>query len=258
MARVIRRGLTVVAVALVAAACSSTPTSSAPASGSGTATPTDGPNGTPSVAIADLRFTCGTFPFGADVVTAPPRQDQDALTPEAAALRTELANSPPENGLPARGWRLIGSAGGKAEFIAVGADGNLVVVGLVSANGAWTLDQLGSCQANVVVAAGVGPASWAWGSPGAPDAATRTFDALVTEQACASGRKADGRVIGPIVVPTADMVLVFFGVHPLPGAQDCPSNPSTRVPVDLGEPLGTRKLLDGGHLPFADPAKPAT
>jgi hypothetical protein len=86
-----------------------------------------------------------------------------------------------------------------------------------------------------------------------PGPTTQIFDALVTERACASGRNLTGRLVGPIVVPTADMVLVFFGVHPLPANQDCPGNPPTRVPVDLGQPLGSRELRDGGHLPFGNP-----
>jgi hypothetical protein len=53
------------------------------------------------------------------------------------------------------------------------------------------------------------------------------------------------------------MVLVVFAVRPLPGLTfTCQGNPSTRVPVDLGEALGDRQLLDGGQLPFGDPLEP--
>jgi hypothetical protein len=48
----------------------------------------------------------------------------------------------------------------------------------------------------------------------------------------------------------------MFAVRPLPGGQDCPSNPPTRVTIDLGQPLGDRTLLDGGRLPPGDPAQP--
>ena len=243
---------------VVAAACTPGPPSPSPIGSAGPAS-TEGtrPSSKASVPIADLRFTCGRFAFRADIVTAPAAQDQDALTPEAAFVREELRNAPPESGLPARGWRLVGSDPGHAEFVATGSDGGLVMVAVMKVNGAWTLDQEGACYAAVVVAEGIGPATWAWGSPGAPGPATRTFDALVTERACASGRPPVGRVVGPVVASTADVVLVFFGVHPLPGGGDCQSNPSLRVPVDLGEPLGDRKLLDGGHLAFGDPMHPS-
>ena len=249
------------ALLLIFGACSPrTPTGPIPTSGgpipSGatSGTGTAGATATPSVPVADLRFKCSTFTFGADILAAPPRQDQDALNPIAAAVRGEIAGS--GGSLPARGWRLIGSDATHADFIALDAAGGLQVIALMNVNAAWTLDLEGSCYATLVVAEGVGPAAWIWGSPGAPGPTTQILDALVTERACASGRNATGRIIGPVVVPTADMVLVFFGVHPRPGVQDCQGNPSTRVPVDLGQRLGSRKLLDGGHLPFGDPVNP--
>ena len=256
-----RRGLVAIAlVTLVFAACNPGRTGPGPASstpvGSPGPTSTDGtgPSSTLALPIANLRFKCGTFAFGADVLSAPVRQDQDAQTPAAAAVRQELASA--GGTVPARGWRLIGSDATHAELIALDPNGGLDIVAVMVVNGQWTLDLIGSCYAAVVVAEGVGPATWSWGSPGVPGPATRTFDALVTERACANGRPPIGRVVGPVVVPTAEAVLVFFGVHPLPSA-DCPSNPSIRIPVDLGEALGARQLLDGGHLPFGDPMSPA-
>ena len=253
-----RRAVAVAAAcALLLAACGViAPTGSGSATGGAdpSGTGSQAASSTPTVPVADLRFKCATFPFGADILTAPVRQDQDAQNPIGAAVRAEIAGS--GGTLPARGWRLIGSDATHAELIALDAAGNLQVISLINANGAWTLDLAGSCHPTVVLAAGVGAASWLWGSPGKPGPTTRTFDALVTESACASGHNATGRIIGPVVVPTTDMALVFFGVHPLPGSQDCQGNPSTRVQVDLGQPLGSRLLRDGGHLPFGDPVSP--
>lgn len=90
-----------------------------------------------------------------------------------------------------------------------------------------------------------------------PDATTQVFDALVTEVSCNSGQPADGRIVGPQIVKTAETVLVTFAVRPRPGDfQSCPTNPSTRIRVDLGEPLGDRELLDGGRVPPGDPNEP--
>ena len=50
------------------------------------------------------------------------------------------------------------------------------------------------------------------------------------------------------------MVLVTFGVRPLPGDQECPGNPPTPVLVVLPGPLGDRQLLDGATLPPRQPA----
>jgi hypothetical protein len=215
----------------------------------------ESPIPTESVSVPDLTFSCGHFTFGSNVLTAPERQDQDAPTPAAAVVREEIATAGSESGLPARGWRLIGADVTHQEFIARGVDGRLVNIVVTNVNGRWTLDERGSCYAAVVLANGAVTASWAWGSPDRPGPTTQTFDALVTERSCASGQSADGRIVGPIVVTTADLVLVVFGTHPRPGSQDCQGNPSSRVHVDLGAPLGTRQLLDGGHLPFGDPTE---
>lgn len=50
-----------------------------------------------------------------------------------------------------------------------------------------------------------------------------------------------------------DTVMVTFGVVPLGGAQECQGNPPTAVTVRLPEPLGDRRLLDGGREPPAEP-----
>ena len=61
--------------------------------------------------------------------------------------------------------------------------------------------------------------------------------------------------MGPQIIPTETHVLVVFAVRSL-GGGTCPSNPSTRVAVTLGEPLGDRQLVDAGELPFRDPTQP--
>lgn len=208
--------------------------------------------------IDQLRFTCGRFPFGADVLAAPARKDENAPTPMAEALRRHLALPGPDiDFLPDDGWTLVGFDGSAAEFVTVGADLAMTVAFVTNDGAGWKVTGWGGCQPEIILGAGLGAAEWAWGGPGAPDPTTQVFEALVTERACASGKSADGRIVGPVIVKSGDAVLVIFGVRPLGGEfQTCPSNPSSRVTVDLGEPLGDRRLLDGGRLPFADPTEP--
>ncbi|MEW5992484.1 MAG: hypothetical protein AB1736_14235 [Chloroflexota bacterium] len=209
----------------------------------------------PSAGVEALRYACGEFPFGPELLTAPQRNDEDAGTPIAAALRQFLVQPGIEiDSLPDDGWTLIGESARAAEFVTVGDDLGLQVVYLAD-NGGWEVTGWGGCRPQVVLAPGLGPAIWEWGSEGSPGPQTRTFDALVTEMECASGQSSEGRVVGPQVIRTNDQVLVTFAVRSL-GGGDCPSNPSTRVPVDLGEPLGDRDLLDAGELPFRDPTVP--
>ncbi len=210
----------------------------------------------PSVDPNALRYSCGAFTFGADLLQAGPGSDELADTPMAAALRAHLAEEGPDfDFLPDTGWRLIGVDGAKAEFIAVRGDGNLAQVGIENDAGVWKVSGWGDCKPQIALAPGLGNAVWAFDpAQPEPDATTQVFDALVTEMSCNSGEPADGRIVGPQIVRTADTVLIVFAVRPRPGDQDCQGNPSTRVRVDLGEPLGNRALLDGGRLPPGDPA----
>lgn len=98
-----------------------------------------------------------------------------------------------------------------------------------------------------------GPATWALDPDARITPQTTEFEAWVTEVACASGRSSADRVGGPDLQISADVVIVTFGVVPLPGAQECPANPPTLVTVHLPEPLGDRRLLDGGREPPAEP-----
>lgn len=100
-----------------------------------------------------------------------------------------------------------------------------------------------------------GRASWALPTDPEIGPSTTQFTALVTERACASGRSAEGRVIGPVIEYTANAVIVTFQVQGLDGAQACPSNPSTPVQVTLDEPLGDRQLLDGDSKPPREPPR---
>lgn len=237
-----------VTLALAASACTD---AVAP---SGASSP-DGGAGTLGL---DLRYTCGRFPFGPEVLTAGPGNAEQDAGPAAAALRAHLAGEGPDiDFLPDTGWRLAGMDALTAEFVVVGGDLGMKMVSLENGAAGWKVSGWGDCQPRVQLPADLGSAEWAFDpAQPKPSAATPTFDAMVTEMECNSGQPADGRIVGPQIIKSADTVLVIFAVRPRPGSQSCPSNPATRIGVDLGEPLGGRTLLDGGRLPPGDPTKP--
>ncbi len=209
----------------------------------------------PSLNVQDeLQFSCGRFPFTAALLTAPLGHDEEATSSVAEALRRHLALPDQDiNFLPDSGWTLAGIDAAGAEFVTVGGDLGMKSISLENQATGWHVAGWGDCRPNLVLPEGIGTADWTWGSPGRPGPDTQRFTALVTERACASGRSPEGRIVGPAIVPSGDTLLVMFGVRQMPGAQNCPSNPSFPTEVDLGAPLGDRKLLDGGHLPFGDP-----
>jgi hypothetical protein len=230
-------------VALVCAACATPSPSPSPSSMDGSA----------GIGFG-ARYTCGgPFTFGPELLDRP-GGDEDAATPLAAALRDSVGpRNPDEDGaLPRDGWILVGQRGAQAQFVAPGDDG-VHVVSLEAPNGVWRVMDRGFCSPSLVVPPGIGLAEWDI-EPGqqiGPE--TKSFMALVTEVACASGKSADGRIVGPEVVLADERVLVTFAVRAIPGFQECPGNPATRVRVELPEPLGDRVLRDGSRLPARDP-----
>lgn len=241
-----RRLTPALVLTLLAAACAPSAPVSDSASGDGAI---------PPVAATDLRYTCGAFAFGPDVLVMA-GQAELADNPVAAALRAHLTQRGPDiDFLPDHGWILAGMDASSAEFVTLGGDKGMKVVTLASGPAGWQVTGWGDCQARRVLPAGLGDADWVL-VPGQPPIGpdTRTFQADVTERACASGRSSEGRIAGPEILAIADQVLVTFAVRPFGGGvQTCPSNPPTRVTVDLGEPLGDRVLRDGGTLPPRDP-----
>lgn len=216
------------------------------------------PGGEAGLVVEDLRYTCGAFPFRADLLEAGPGDDEWQPDPLAVALRAHLAR--PDTGMdirPGTGWHLVGNDGRTAEFVTRQGEFGMMVVFMALDGSGWSVTGWGDCRPRLALPPGLGDAEWRFDAADpVPGPQTQVFDALVTELGCNSGQPADGRIVGPAIVRDVDRVLVIFATRPRPGFQACPGNPSTRVVVDLGEPLGDRDLLDGGSLPPGDPTEP--
>ena len=78
---------------------------------------------------------------------------------------------------------------------------------------------------------------------GAVTSETQQFEALVTRLGCAGGLT--GEVLEPDISVGSDEVTIEFAVESISGDQTCPGNDQVAVNVDLGEPIGERKLVDG-------------
>lgn len=239
---------TLAALALLVGACGSAPPPSE-------SSPPDARD--PVISPLDLRYKCGEFAFAPGLLAEAGNAEQ-ADNPAAAALRAYLLGTGPDiDFLPGTGWHLTGMNERVAEFIAVDRDSMVTKVGMENRLNGWTVAGWGQCQPRIDLAEGLGAAEWAFDpAQPKPGAATQTFDAMVSELSCSSGQPADGRIVGPGLVKSADTILVIFAVRPRPGGQDCQGTPPIRVKVDLGELLGNRVLLDGGRFPPGDPTQP--
>ena len=169
--------------------------------------------------MVDLRYVCGTFPFKPDLLTAGAGTAELEATPLAEALRTHLAMPGPDiDFLPDSGWHLVGMDLQNAELLTVAGELGMITVGLSNTGNGWKVTGWGDCQPRVVLPPGLASAEWAFDpDKRLPDADDRTFDALVTEMACNSGEPADGRIVGPQLVKSADTILVIFAVRPARG-----------------------------------------
>lgn len=80
-------------LALAVAACGEAerPSGSASATPGGSVSAPPSPEASPSIDPSALRFTCGTFPFGPELLTAGPGTAEQADNSPAAALRAHLA-----------------------------------------------------------------------------------------------------------------------------------------------------------------------
>jgi hypothetical protein len=73
---------------------------------------------------------------------------------------------------------------------------------------------------------------------------TTSFDALVSNVECNSGREA---IIEDVEVRTSKSeVVVTVKVRGYGGDQDCQGSPPTLHRIELTEPLGQRTMIDGG------------
>lgn len=279
---------TLTTLAALAAACAPTAPTGSPASdpsisasaGSGAPSgapsgPTGAPTGAPTAPAptapaptpgatdalpqaAGLRYACDDGPsFPVDLFDAPATAEL-AAHPAAEALRAAIADPGPDlDLLPDHGYWLVALADDRAEFIARSGPGEFVDASLVREAGAWRIDGWGGCRPRIALD-DRSATTWILDPAGpSPDPTAVEIGALVTEVACTGGQAMGPRLLPPTVVYGESIVGIVFAAQPLPpDGYDCQGNPSTRVVVQLREPLGTRALRDIGVLPYADPQAP--
>jgi len=214
-----------------------------------------------AAAGGETRYSCGGPPGFLPSLLDQPANAELEDHPSAAALRAAIAEVGPDiDMLPAGAYWLVSRDDRIAQYLARdprGADTDFVFASMENDGTAWQNGGWGGCQPEIVLD-GLNLASWVL-DPDAPepDAAATTFAALVTERTCTGGKPMGGRLQPPSITYGPDTILVVFAARPLEGdAFDCPGNPSTRVVVQLREPLGERRLLDAGFFPPAEPAIP--
>lgn len=237
--------LAIVALAVLGSAC-----------GGGVA-PT--PSSTPPTAVdpdtVAVNATCGGPPFPVSVLSERGTAEA-AAGPEADALRALLDRPEADDLLPRSGWRLAVHTGDVVVYIAdvepVADEPAFADVTLELVDGRWQGGGFGQCRPVADVGPGLGLAEFRVADHETLGPETTELDVLVTERACNSGADAGGRIVEPAIIPSAEAVVVVYGVVPRSGEHACPSNPETPARLVLPEPLGDRALLDGSSVPPRD------
>ena len=223
--------------------------------------PADAPRTAPD--LGEIRYACDGPPGFAPALLDQPATAETEDHPSAAALRMAIAN----NGqaldlLPPSGYWLVSRDERVAEYLAHPPgfpDSEFASATVENMDGAWKLVGWGGCHPAIVLD-GLSRATWTLEAGVAARAAdTTTFTALVTETACTGGLPMETRLLPPSIVYSEDSVSIVFVARPLEWNEGiivtCPGNPSSRVVVQLREPLGERRLLDAGLFP-AEPIAP--
>lgn len=94
-----------------------------------------------------------------------------------------------------------------------------------------------------------------WYLPGdyVADPSSSTLQVLVLEVGCSSGKGAAGNIARPRVTVTNDSVTINVRTYVRYGAQNCQGSTMAPLEIDIGVPLGARKLIDanGSVVPEA-------
>lgn len=208
----------------------------------------------------DTLVTCRPLPAAryADVLDRQPLAE--VAHPSADALREALID-PTRDGLPQGDWTLWVITDDEAHYAVLGGEEESFAQ-LERVGDNWRLRSWGTggvwCDPmTVALPDGLGEVEIFLDPDIPPDPETDRATVLVREVDCANGREMGEDLLGPQVIETAEAVLIAFAVIPVVGGADCPSNPSTRVTIQLDEPLGDRELLNGLAVPprplVADP-----
>jgi hypothetical protein len=215
--------------------------------------------------LGEIRYSCGGPPgFLPSLLDQEPTAELESH-PSAEALRATIAQDDLETDiLPESGYWLASRDASSAQYIARSPGGGggagepeFVEATFNNEGATWTLAGWGQCQPTIVLD-GLSLATWAL-DPDVPppDASATSFAAVVTERACTGAQPMLGRLLPPSISYDAESISLVFAARPLAGnVFTCPGNPSTRVTVELREPLGARRLLDAGLFPPRDASLP--
>ena len=201
---------------------------------------------------------CFGTPFPVTALQGPANAEQ-GTDPADQALSAWLAHQNPNIGAPMTGWVRLRMDADSAEYRAMDATGTEATSLRFERHGdTWTWAGSGGCGTSIPVAVAPGAETrWALDPAYPPPSPTdRVVHVRVSRLTCNDGRMvAPEEVHPPVVTVTDQSITVLYTSDPVPpGMHSCPGPMGTALTLDLGQPRGTRTLLDGSTYP----ARPVT
>ena len=239
------------------ASAPATASASAPATGAPSSSATASESAGALPAAAAQLLTCDSAGPGWPVTALDRAANAQAGTAAAAKALAAFVTGPDGANLPDGGWRELYRS---RELALYGQDdpsgepGVLLVVRVRATGGTWSGEDSGQCRPRSWLGSLGIAADWKLAARTSPTSTTMKI--LVTERACASGQSAKGRIAKPRISYESTRIVITMGVTPLTGTRDCQGNPPTALTITLSEPIGTRKLFDGGPYPALEVAQP--
>jgi hypothetical protein len=211
----------------------------------------------------------GGLPFAPTELDGPPHTLDPEDPPVATLLAHLMARAAPKpaggppwkrraatNPPPASldGWRLLARSDDEALF-GRGQPPRLVTVAVrLDARRRWTFVASSAARPLRATRDGIRASSWRPDPTREPQPDDTILRVLVTEQTFSGGQRADSRVLAPDLHLDADQLVLTVYVTPRQGYVGGARNPETPIRVELPEPLGLRRLIDGA-LAELDPQK---
>jgi hypothetical protein len=180
----------------------------------------------------------------------------ERLDPEDPSVAALLERLPGQDLSALKNWRLLASSDGEALF-GRGYPPDLVTVAVrqEGRRERWTYVASNAVETLRAAREGIRASSWRLDPEYEPSPEDTELRVLVTEQAFASGQRADSRVLPPDLHIDSEQVVLTMFVTPRRGYQTGSRAPEAPIRVVLPEPLGSRRLVDGAIVELA-PATP--
>jgi hypothetical protein len=219
------------------------------------------PSSVPAAAgDTDVLWSCRGDPpgFPRSVLTGPTGMEKvegavfDGLRSALETMRSEFEFEPREDRPHQLPWLLAYEDEDLALFLVrrLGDGQRYSAMYVEREGGTWGFaGYTDDCQPRPLITHGLGSSEWRVDPESPPTPGSSTFPIEVMEHACASGRPADGRIADPIEEYGEDAITITVPVRGVAGAATCPGNPWTPFVLELDEPIGDRRLLDGGPWP---------